>query len=206
MRFVTERVPTKQRATSCIGSKELIIYEPAVMLAMALWMFELEADQACIYPDGMQAKYFDIASWLKREGFIKQKDEGQTKHAGIWVRNGKTLEIHFQPGKGDVVAKIKGERYFVEAKGGCINSSYAGILSKLRSNLYEAIGSLLKAPAGMDRLIAAVPCCGETKKLAVAMSERCRKAGLEIALVSPSIASEPRMARMRLILCRRRFA
>lgn len=126
MRFVTERVPTKQRATSCIGSKELIIYEPAVMLAMALWMFELE-----------------------------------------------------------VVAKIKGERYFVEAKGGCINSSYAGILSKLRSNLYEAIGSLLKAPAGMDRLIAAVPCCGETKKLAVAMSERCRKAGLEIALVSP---------------------
>ena len=84
------------------------------------------------------------------------------------------------------MADIQGERILVEVKGGCINSRYPGALSKLRTRMHEAVGSLFAAPAEVTRLIAAVPCHSETEKLANRMTERCRKAGVQIALVSPN--------------------
>ena len=186
MRFITEREPTSQRASRCEGSKERVLSEPAVMLAVAQWMFELGAARICIHPDGMHIKQFDIAGWLRTEGFRRRTSEGTTAHAGVWTRGGRTLEVRFRPGRGDVVADIQGERILVEAKGGCINSRYPGILSQLRTHLYEAVGSLFDAPAEVTRLIAAVPCHSETEKLAIKMTERCRKAGVQIALVSPN--------------------
>ena len=179
MQFITERQPTVKRADQCEGPKEEVLSEAAVMLAVARWMFERGAARVCIHPDGMHVKQFDIAAWLRADGFCRSASEGKTPHAGIWVRDGKTLEVRFHPGKGDVVADFNDERIFVEAKGGCINSRYPGILSRLRTSLYEAVGSLFDAPAGVTRLIAAVPLHSETCKLAVKMTERCRAAGIE---------------------------
>ena len=154
------------------------------MLAVALWLFFCGAKRVCIYPDGMHTRQFNIASWLEREGFRKRRSEGKTPHAGIWVRDDRTLEVHFRPGKGDVVADLSGERFVVEAKGGCINSRYPGLLSQLRTHLYEAVGSLFDAPPEATHLIAAVPDHFETEKLAHRMADRCRNASLRIALVS----------------------
>ena len=186
MAFVTEREPTEKRASKCEGTKELVLSEPAVMLAVAQWMFELGAARVCIHPDGMHTRQFDIARWLQGEGFRKRKSEGRTQHAGVWVRDDRTLEVHFHPGKGDVVADVDGERILVEAKGGCINSRHPGLLSQLRTHLYEAVGSLFDAPGEATRLVAAVPCHSETEKLAHRMADRCRKAEVRIALVSPN--------------------
>lgn len=36
------------------------LYEPAVMLAIAKWMFDCGAEEAYLHPDGMHAKQFDI--------------------------------------------------------------------------------------------------------------------------------------------------
>jgi len=187
MQFTTEREPTEKRKAKCEGSKEKILSEAAVMLAMARWMFVRGADRVCIHPDGMHVKQFDIASWLRADGFRRSTSEGSTPHGGKWIRDrdGRTLEVRFHPGKGDVVADIKDQRIFVEAKGGCINSNYPGILSGLRTSLYEAVGSLFDAPTDVTRLIAAVPRHRETDKLALKMTERCRAARIEIALVSP---------------------
>ena len=186
MAFVTERAPTEKRASKCAGTKELVFSEPAVMLAVAQWMFELGAARVCIYPDGMHTRQFDIDGWLQVEGFRKRKTEGRTQHAGIWVRDDRTLEVHFHPGKGDVVGDVGGKRILVEAKGGCIHSRHPGLLSQLRTHLYEAVGSLFDAPGEATRLVAAVPRHAETEKLTHRMAGRCRKADVQIALVSPN--------------------
>ena len=187
MHLITEREPENQeRRSKCQGPKEQHLLEPAVMLAVAHWMFELGARRVFIHPDGMHTRYFNLAGWLKAEGYRRLTTEGTTAHAGVWARDGRTLEVRYQPGKGDVVADIKGERFFVEAKGGCINSRFQGLLSALRSRMHEALGSLFAAPAEVSRLIAAVPCHPETEKLARKMTDRCRSAGFQIALVSPN--------------------
>ena len=118
---------------------ELLLTEPAVMLAVAQWMFERGAARVCIHPDGMHTKQFDLAGWLQREGFRRIKREGKTPHGGLWVRDAWTLEVRFRPGQGDVVADIADESIVVEAKGGCINSRYPGVLSQLRTRTYEAV-------------------------------------------------------------------
>jgi len=83
-----------------------------------------------------------------------------------------------------VVAVIDGARVEVEAKGGCINTRHSGQLSKLRKHLYEAVGMLLDSRNDAERLIAAVPRHRETERVAERMAERCRAAGIEIALVA----------------------
>lgn len=180
MRFVTEHDPPEGRARKCEGPKELVLTEPAVMLAVAQWMFQRGAVRVCIYPDGQHVKQFDIARWLKCQGFRKEEGQGKTK---VWVCDGRTLKVRFESGKGDVVADVDGKRIFVETKGGCINSRHSGRLSQLRERLYEAVGSLFVAPEKTRRLVA-VPRHRVTEKLADRMADRCRKAGIQVMLVS----------------------
>ncbi len=154
------------------------------MLAVARWMFELGAEKVCVHPDGMHAKQFDICGWLKNEGFKRIAERGKTREAGTYTRCHQTLEVEFMPGRGDVVADLKGRRVVVETKGGIINTRHPGQQSRLRRHLYEAVGMLLDGPNDADRLIAAVPLHRETQKIARRMAGRCLDAGIEIALVS----------------------
>ena len=166
------------------GDCEQHLYEAAVMLSVALWLFDLGAEEVHIHPDGEHAKQFDIPSWLRMEGFAKIAAIGKTPLAGKYIRHNQELYIEFKPGHGDIVADIKGCRTVVEAKGGIINTNHSGQKSKLRKHLYEAVGMLLDGPQNADRLIAAVPQHSETEKIACRMVHRCRDAGIEIALVS----------------------
>lgn len=150
------------------------------MLAVAQWMFKRGAVRVCIYPDGQHLKQFDIAHWLRCREFHREEKEGK---AQVWECDGRTLEIRVKPGKGDVVAEVDGRCFFVETKGGYINSRDSGLLSRLRKGLYEAVGSLFVAPEETRRLVA-VPRHSETEKLAGRMAERCRKAGIQVMLVS----------------------
>ena len=160
------------------------LYEPAVMLAVAQWLFACGAEKICLHPDGMHIPQFDICGWLKNEGFEKVAAKGKTRDAGTHARNHHTLVVEFSPGWGDVVGDVQGTRVVVEAKGGIINTQHSGQKSKLRKHLYEAVGMLLDGPDRADRLIAAVPRHPVTEKIARRMAERCRDAGIEIALVT----------------------
>ena len=82
------------------------------------------------------------------------------------------------------MADLKGRRVVVEAKGGIINTSHAGQTSRLRRNLYEAIGMLLDGPEPADRSITAVPRHSVTQTIAERIARRCRDIGIEIVLVS----------------------
>lgn len=184
--FVLERpAPSKNRAAKIRDgqSNEVVLPEAGVMLAVSLWLFERGASRVFIYPDGQHVKQFDIAAWLDRAGFDKVKPIGTTKHGGIYRCGDRALEVRFRPGCGDVVAVVDGEQVCVETKGGCINSAYAGEVSRLRSRMHEAVGSLFDPPETATRLIAAVPSHPATERLAKRMANRCRKAGVEIALV-----------------------
>ncbi len=184
MKFITEKPPPKGRENKCVGPLEQHLYEAAVMLAVARWMFKLGAKNVCVCPDGMHAKQFDICSWLKNEGFQKLAERGKTREAGTYSCGPHTLDVEFAPGRGDVIAELRGRRVLVEAKGGIVNTRHSGQKSKLRKHLYEAVGMLLDRPNDAGRLIAAVPLHPETEKLARRMAVRCRDAGIEIALVS----------------------
>ena len=184
MNLVTEHHPTPARAIHCESGVELHLTEPAVMLAMAHWLIDHGATDVKVHPDGMHLKQFDMGEWLSDQGFMKTAQIGKTEAGGKYENGGITVTIDPRPGIGDVVAVIDGRRSEIEAKGGCINSRHPGLLSKLRKHLYEAVGMLLDSQNNADRLIAVVPRHAETERVAQRMANRCRAAGIEIALVS----------------------
>ncbi|MCY3770197.1 MAG: hypothetical protein OXG56_12660 [Gammaproteobacteria bacterium] len=186
MTFITKKPPPRGRVGQCDGDFEEHLYEAAVMLAVAQWMFDRGANKVCLHPDGQHAKQFDIFEWLMDKGYERICKIGQTRDAGIYSRKHQTLVIEFKPGQGDIVTHLGDCRVVVEAKGGIINTRHSGQKSKLRKHLYEAVGMLLDERTDADRLIAAVPFHQETKRIACRMVGRCRDAGIEIALVSGS--------------------
>ncbi|MCY4488800.1 MAG: hypothetical protein OXF11_17025 [Deltaproteobacteria bacterium] len=184
MTFITEKSPPKGRAGKCEGELEQHLHEPAVMLAMARWLFNSGAKKVCLRPDGMHAKQFNMRRWLESEGFEKTDAKEKTGDAGTYTRQDQTVDVRFVSGQGDVLAELGGQRVVVEAKGGIINTRHSGQKSRLRKHLYEAVGMLLDGPDPADRLIAAVPLHPDTIKVANKMSGRCRDVGIEIVLVS----------------------
>lgn len=184
MTFIIEKPPPSGRIGKHTGKFEQHLYEAAVMLAIARWMFEVGAKKVYLYPDGQHAKQFEICRWLENEGFEKIAAKGKTPVAGTYTRQHQTLYVEFKPGQGDVVADVEGCRVVVEAKGGIINTSYPGKKSELRKHLYEAVGMLVGGPKNADRLIVAVPLHTETKRITERMVKRCRNVGIEIALIS----------------------
>jgi hypothetical protein len=158
--------------------------EAAVMLAMAEWLFAQGATHASMHPDGMHMKGFDIPGWLRSVGFERESTTGMRGQSGSFRRGSNTLTVHSQPGLGDVIAVVDGVQVEVEAKGGCINSTHPGRLSRLRKGLHEAVGQLMGSPRLDVRLIAAVPHHPETHKVAMRLATRCALARIEIALVN----------------------
>ena len=187
MDLVIEKTPPKKRQKACDGPRERHLYEAAVMLAVASWLFDGEGAQTVrISPDGMHARQFDIGGWLKVRGFEKINDRGTNPSGGRYTRGPHALEVDFRSGQGDVAADVDGGRIWVETKGGILNTTHSGQTSKLRRGLCEAVGMLMNGSRiqGVDRLMAAVPRHRVTEKLARSMAGRCQAAGIGIALVS----------------------
>lgn len=64
-----------------------------------------------------------------------------------------------------------------------MNTRHAGQKSRLRSGLCEAVGLLMTRCPGKERNIAVVPYTEGTNRLAQKIIDRCRIAGIEIALI-----------------------
>jgi hypothetical protein len=153
------------------------------MLAAAEWAFRAGSDHVSIHPDGMHLKAFDLPEWLQQRGFVRETVTGAKNSTGQFRRGDQVLTVYSRPGVGDVIASIGARDFEFEAKGGCINSTHAGQLSKLRKGLHEAIGQLMSSPRSHTELIAVVPAHRETHRLAERLIDRCAKVGIEIALV-----------------------
>lgn len=187
MELITDREPPPKRVGNCEGPFEQHLLEAAVMLAVSQWLFTRGAKEVTIRPDGMHVKKefgFDINRWLEENGFEQIEHHGGTRHGGVYKGDTGTMKVEFKPGLGDVEAVVGDDRFLVETKGGCINTTHSGQCSKLRKHLYEAVGSLMANQNDNVRLIAAVPKTKETEKLAISMAQKCGMVGIEVALVS----------------------
>ncbi len=184
MDYVTRHEPPETRRAKAQGGIEERLTEAAVMLAMASYILDSASEATVsIYPDGEHAKRFDIPAWLRRAGFERSETLGTTTYGGTYRRGLQTVVVNPRAGVGDVVGVIDGRIVVIECKGGTINSTHAGQLSRLRRGLCEAVGLLMARPDDGAREIAAVPWTAETARLAARMAPRCRCAGIEIALV-----------------------
>ena len=175
--------PKGKRAVQAKGGVEQYLDEGAVMVAFATHLLRTIPDlmHVAIHPDGMHGKAFDFTSWLRGQGYELAKPKGTTSYGGLYASaNGQTVEVYPMPGLGDVV----GGNITAECKGGVLNSTYAGQTSKLRKGLNETIGqSMTTEMVEGKRQFVVVPKAPVTEALADKISARCRKIGIEIALV-----------------------
>ena len=184
VKYVTQYDPPETRRAKAVGGVEERMSEAGVMLAMARYILDNAAEATVrIHPDGEHAKRFDIPGWLSNSGFEKIRSLGSTVYGGEYHRGSETVIVHPRSGLGDVVGIVDGRNVVIECKGGTINSTHAGQLSRLRRGLCEAVGLLMARPFDAAREIAAVPWTRETERLAARMVSRCARAGIEIALV-----------------------
>jgi hypothetical protein len=154
------------------------------MLGYAMHLLRTEgAKDVRIHPDGEHGKQFDFSGWLLRRGFVKESSLGTTTYGGVY-RNGAGQMITVNPksGLGDVVAVVRDGTLSAECKGGIINTSHPGQVSRLYKGLCETVGMLLATPA-QGRQVAVVPLTKGTLRLAERLAPRCALAGIEIALV-----------------------
>jgi|SRR6266481_3562214 len=184
--YVSLRNPPEKRRAYCTGGKEKHLTEAAVMIAFALHLLDKGASEVEIHPDGEHGKRYDIRGCLKSRGFMLREARGTTAYGGVYHDNNQELTVFPKPGLGDVRAKLSGNTVVAECKGGVINTSHSGQLSKLRKGLCEAVGLLMARSQNGERHIAVVPASEETTKLAVRMRNRASAAGIEIALVNES--------------------
>lgn len=184
MEYVTQHDPPEKRRSKAQGGVEERLTEASIMLAMACYILDnATAATVTIYPDGEHAKRFNIPAWLENAGFEKTSSRGTTSYGGTYKRVHETLIVDPRSGFGDVVGEMAGRPIVVECKGGTINSSHAGQLSRLRRGLCEAVGLLMARPRDGAREVAAVPWTRETERLAKRMASRCASIGVELALV-----------------------
>jgi hypothetical protein len=182
--FVTTYDPPLKRKPNALNGIEERLNEAAVMLAIATHILsDGRKGQVRVHPDGEHSKRFDIPRWLAESGFEKISGLGSTDYGGVYRRGEQDIIINPKSGLGDVTGVIDGRPVHVECKGGTINTTHAGQISKLRRGLCEAVGLLMARQSDEAREIAAVPWTPVTERLAKSMSGRCMKAGIEIALV-----------------------
>jgi len=91
--------------------------------------------------------------------------------------------VNPKSGVGDVVGELDGRKVVVECKGGVVNSTHAGQVSRLRRGICEALGLLMAREPDGAREIVAVPETHVTRSMAERMTPRCTQVGIEIALV-----------------------
>lgn len=184
LEYVTLYDPPEKRRGKAQGGVEERFTEAGVMFAMALYLLNT-AKEATVYihPDGEHAKRFDIAGWLSKAGFTKVDSLGSTFYGGTYKRGLETIVVNPRSGVGDVVGIVDDRAIVIECKGGAINTTHAGQVSRLRRGLCESVGLLMARKPDEAREIAAVPWTPVTERLAVQMMPRCERAGIEIALV-----------------------
>ena len=181
--FITVCEPPEKRAAHCTGGKERHLTEAAVMIAFAMYLLDTGAAEVEIHPDGEHGKRYDIRACLESLGFTLTASHGTTRYGGVYRRGHHAVSVSPRSGFGDVVAKIGGNAFVAECKGGITNTDHAGQVARLRRGLCEAVGQLMVRPAVGERNIAVVPETPATKKLAERMRHRTLAAGIEIALV-----------------------
>jgi hypothetical protein len=165
--LIVERDAPPKRRGKCVDNKEQHFTEAAVMLAYAEHLFRTlpELTRVEIHPDGEHAKRFNISHWLSARGFAVVEKHGQTSYWGTYARGQQVIFVQPKSGLGDVVAKLGQTTLVAECKGGIINSSHAGAVSRLRKGLCEVIGQLMQMSQG-GRQIAVVPHTEGTSRLA----------------------------------------
>ncbi|MBY3178530.1 hypothetical protein HFO27_28490 [Rhizobium leguminosarum] len=188
--LILEKDPPEKRLSKADGSIERHMSEAAVMLAFAMHLFSRGAQKVSVHPDGEHGKRFQIQAWLIMHGFTWHKGWGTTSYAGRYMNGDLILEVHVNPGQGDVVATIGGCPVIAECKGGIINTRHAGQVSRLRKGLQEAAGQLLTRAGEGEINIAVVPNTITTRDLARKMTPRANQAGIAIALISATGAVE----------------
>lgn len=186
--LVTDFHTTTKRSAKAIGGVERRMTEAAVMLAVCNHLIakqhaQGEPGSVSMHPDGEHAKQFDIAAYLSAQGFIRSEGLGATSYGGIYCRGPDAITVFPRSGLGDVVASVGGRKVIAECKGGVVNSTHGGVLSRTRSGLSELIGQLMVLPVDESQQIAVRPYTKTAEALAVRLAPRCQLAGIEIALV-----------------------
>ncbi len=183
--MITLREPPPNRVDKTEGGLEKHFTEAAVMLAYITYLMDQhpELDGIEIHPDGEHGKQFDIRGWLERRGYKLIEPQGSTTYGGRYDNGDRSILVSLKPGQGDVVGQLNSSKIVAECKGGIINTKHAGQKSKLRRGLCEAVGLLMSRENTGERQYAVVPLTDVTQRLADQMRPRCRKAGIEIALI-----------------------
>ena len=183
--LITLREPPPKRVDKTEGGLEKHFTEAAVMVAYITYLMDQhpELDGIEIHPDGEHGKQFDIRGWLERRAYKLVEPQGSTTYGGRYDNGDRSILVSLKPGQGDVVGQLNSSKIVAECKGGIINTKHAGQKSKLRRGLCEAVGLLMSRENTGERQYAVVPLTDDTQRLADQMRPRCRKAGIEIALI-----------------------
>lgn len=183
--LISLREPPMKRAPYVDGTKEKMFTEGAVMLAFAWHLFDSYPDIGLveIHPDGQHGKSFDIRSWLEAREFALIKPQGRTAYGGTYKRGNQELLVTPKSGLGDVVGRFTSSTIIAECKGGVINSTHAGQVSRLRRGLCETVGQLMGRSGEGEKHFSVVPFTPVTQRLADTMRLRCAQAGIDIVLV-----------------------
>ena len=183
--LIALREPPPNRVDKTEGGLEKHFTEAAVMVAYITYLMDQhpELDGIEIHPDGEHGKQFDIRGWLERRAYKLVEPQGSTTYGGRYDNGDRSILVSLKPGQGDVVGQLNSSKIVAECKGGIINTKHAGQKSKLRRGLCEAVGLLMSRENTGERQYAVVPLTDDTQRLADQMRPRCRKAGIEIALI-----------------------
>lgn len=183
--LITLREPPPNRVGKTEGGLEKHFTEAAVMLAFITYLMDQhpELDRIEIHPDGEHGKRFDIRGWLERRGYKLVEPLGSTNYGGRYDKGDRSILVSLRPGQGDVVGQLNKSKIVAECKGGIINTKHAGQKSRLRRGLCEAVGLLMSRRNAGEKQYAVVPLTDDTQRLSEQMRPRCRKAGIEIALI-----------------------
>ena len=156
--YVTSYDPPLKRKSKAVDGVEERLTEAAVMLAIATHILSGgRKGQVHVHPDGEHSKHFDIPLWLVENGFQKVSALGSTDYGGVYRRGVQDIVINPKSGLGDVTGEIDGRPVHVECKGGTINTTHSGQVSKLRRGLCEAVRLLMARQSDAAREIAAAP-------------------------------------------------
>jgi hypothetical protein len=180
--LIIERPPT---AGAPADKLDRHFYEGAVMLAYAMHLFRTEpVREVRLHPDGQHARQIDFPGWLEKRGF-RRVASARSPFAGTFQdADGRRIVIHPRAGLSDVTADANGVSIEAECKGGAIETSHPGRLSRLDKSLCEIVGRLMSKPAA-GRQLAVMPRTEVTARLARKLAPRCMAAGIVIALVGP---------------------
>lgn len=185
--LITISLPSPNRALKCECGVEHHLTEGGVMLAFAFHLFRSVPGlkHVAMHPDGEHAKKLCFPDRLAARGFKLTRQVGTTSYGGVYEHDdGRTVLVNPKSGLFDVVADLGNTSFVAECKGGVINSSHAGQLSRLRSGMCEATGQLLAQPTrDGQRQFVVMLLTRTTLLLGQRMHERASAASIEIALV-----------------------